>query len=178
VLSDHAGGMRAATERLIELGHRRIALIVGQPVRPTRQRRQAVEAVFADQGLSADQLIVREGIYSVEHGAHATRELLDMRTPPTALIAGGNQMMLGALRIIAERGLELGGELSFVGCDDLAIASLYRPQIAVVDRDTVALGQAAADLVLTHLRDPAAVRREVILPTTFIDRPSVGPATR
>jgi LacI family transcriptional regulator len=176
VLSDHKAGMGPAAERLLELGHRRIGLIGGGAVRPARQRRKAVEAAFARHGLAPESLIVRDGIFSVEHGTRATRELLDMAEPPTALIAAGNQIMVGALQIIAERDLELGRDLSFVGCDNLAIASLYRPQIAVVDRDLVTIGRTAAELLLTHLRDPDTVRRDVILPTTFVPRESCGPA--
>ncbi len=176
VLSDHRAGMSAAAERLLDLGHRRIAVVGGQAVRPTRERREAVQATVARHELGADAVIVREGIFSVEHGARATRELLEMTSPPTAIIAGSNQIMIGALTIISERGIELGRELSFVGCDDLAVATLYRPQIAVVDRDSVAIGRAAAQLVLTHVRDSATVRREIILPTMFVERPSCGPA--
>lgn len=175
VLSDHHAGMMAATDHLLKLGHRRIAFIGGQAVRPTRDRRRAVEAAFARHHLSPDTLIVREGVFSVEHGARATQELLDLPNPPTALIAGGNQIMIGALQVISDRGVELGRELSFVGCDNVEIARLYRPPIAVVERDLVALGRAAADLVLTHLRDKTAVKREVLLPTTFLPRPSCGP---
>jgi LacI family transcriptional regulator len=176
VLSDHSAGMTAAGERLLELGHRRIAVIGGQAVRPTRERLKAVRAAVARHGLPADSVIVRQGVFSVEHGARATRELLDMSNPPTAIVAGSNQIMIGALTIISERGIELGRELSFVGCDDLAVATLYRPQIAVVDRDSVAIGRAAAEVVLAHVRNPATVRREVILPTMFVPRSSCGPA--
>ncbi len=176
VLSDHRAGMTAAAERLLELGHRRIAVIGGQAVRPTRERREAIQAAVTRHGLGHDAVIVREGIFSVEHGARATRELLEMTSPPTAIVAGSNQIMIGALTIISDRDIELGRELSFVGCDDLAVATLYQPQIAVVDRDSVAIGRAAAQLVLTHVRDAATVRREIILPTMFVERPSCGPA--
>jgi LacI family transcriptional regulator, galactose operon repressor len=176
VLSDHRAGMTAATERLLELGHRRIGVIAGQAVRPTRERLATIRATVARHGLDPDGLIVREGIFSTEHGARAMREILDLPNPPTAVIAGSNQIMIGALTSISERGMELGRELSFIGCDDLAVATLYRPQIAVVDRDSVAIGRTAAELVLTHVRDHATVRREVILPTMFIPRESCGPA--
>lgn len=175
VLSDHAAGMEAAAEHLLQLGHRRIALILGQDVRPTRERRHAVEAAFHRHGVSTNTLIVREGVFSVDHGMRATEELLGLSSPPTALIAAANQIMIGALQIISPRGIELGRDLSFIGCDNLEIASLYRPPIAVVDRDLVALGRAAAEVLLTHLKDRRAVRREVILPTAFLPRPSCGP---
>ncbi len=175
VLSDHRAGMSAAVRHLLELGHRRIALVGGQAVRPTRQRREAVELVFGEFGLALDSLIVREGIFSLEHGAVATRELLDLDPPPTALIAGSNQIMLGALQTIRKRDVELGRDLSFVGCDDIEIATLYRPRISVVDRDRVAIGRAAAELVLTHVQDPSTPPREILLPTTYISRESCWP---
>ena len=176
VLSDHQSGMSEAIEHLLELGHRRIALVGGQAVRPTRQRREAVERGFRRHGLSLDQLIIREGMFSVQHGAAATRELLDLDPPPTALIAGSNQIMIGALQVIRERGIELGRELSFVGCDDVAIATLFKPRLSVVDRDRVAIGRVAAQMVLGHVQDPDTPAREVMLPTTYIRRESCGPA--
>jgi LacI family transcriptional regulator len=175
VLSDHRSGMTAAARHLLELGHRRIALIGGQDVRPTRARREAVESVYSEQGEDRARLIVREGVFSDQHGAAATRELLTLADPPTALIAGSNQIMIGALQVINDRGIELGRELSFVGCDDVAIATLYRPHISVVDRDRVAIGTSAAELLLTHIRDPDTLPREILLPTRYIARESCGP---
>jgi LacI family transcriptional regulator len=174
VLSDHRRGMEAAVEHLVGLGHRRIALIVGQPVRPTRERRSAFEHVLSRYTDSTVNW-VREGFYSIEHGRVATRELLDMSDPPTAIVAGANQIMIGALQVISERGLDLGVDLSFVGCDDVSVAGLYRPPVAVVDRDTEALGRTAAEVVLDSLRTGAEVRT-VVLPTHFLARPSCGPA--
>jgi LacI family transcriptional regulator len=175
VLSNHRVGMSVAAEHLLELGHRRIAVIGGQAVRPTRERREAVAGMMGRFGIGRENLLVREGVFSVEHGAAATRELLDLDSPPTALIAGSNQIMIGALQIIGGRGLELARDLSFIGVDDVDIASLYRPRISVVDRDRVAIGTVAAELVLSLVRDPAGPPREVILPTTFISRESCGP---
>ncbi len=175
VLSDHRRGMDAAVRHLLELGHRRIALIVGQPVLPTRERRSAFEHALATSGYPSPGDLVREGFYSVEHGAAATRELLDMAEPPTAIIAGANQIMIGALQVISERGIDLGVDLSFIGCDDVSVAGLYRPPVAVVDRDLEALGRTAAEVVLDALRTGAEVRT-VVLPTHFLARPSCGPA--
>jgi LacI family transcriptional regulator len=176
VLSDHAAGMSSAVEHLLELGHRRIAIIGGPDVRPTRQRREAAERVFAGHGLDPASLIVRNGLFAELHGAVATRELLDLPEPPTALIAGSNQIMAGALQVISERELDLGRELSFIGYDDTAVAKVYRPPISVVERDLVAIGEVAAELLLTHVRDLSTQTREVVLPTRYIRRGSCGPA--
>ena len=87
------------------------------------------------------------------------RALLDLPEPPTAVIAGGNQLMLGALRVVSERGLTLGRDLSFVGCDDVAITDLFQPAVAVVRRDNFAMGRTAAELLLApHARRRARRR--------------------
>jgi LacI family transcriptional regulator len=172
VLSDHRRGMRAAVEHLLDLGHRRIGLVVGQPVRPSLERRAALEETFGARGLPPT-FTVHEGVFSVEHGAASMRALLDQPEPPTAVIAAGNQLMLGALKVVSERRLELGVDLSFVGCDDTDIAELYRPPIAVIRRDIFELGRVAAALLLRRLHgdDDAS---EVVLPTEFVPRPSCG----
>ena len=176
VLSDHRSGMTAATLHLLDLGHRRIGLIGGAGVRPALERRGGLEDAFASRGLPATY-VLDEGSFSVEAGTAAMRRLLDMAEPPTAVIAGGNQLMLGALRVVAERGIRLGADLSFVGCDDIAITDLYQPAVAVVRRDNFAMGRAAAELLLASMRDGAAPS-DVVLPTEFVARPSCAALPR
>jgi len=173
VLSDHRSGMKEAGLHLLDLGHRRIGLIGGTPVRPALERRAGLEDAFAARGLPATYT-ADEGSFAVEHGATAMRRYLDLPEPPTAVIAGGNQLMLGALRVVAERGIALGRDLSFVGCDDVAITDLFQPAVSVVRRDNVAMGRTAAELILGRLRDDA-VPEDVVLPTEFVARPSCGP---
>jgi LacI family transcriptional regulator len=173
VLSDHRHGMEAAAGHLLDLGHRRIALILGPPVRPTLERRAGVEEAFRSRGLEP-AVSVHEGSFAVEHGTEAMNELLDLPEPPTAVIAGGNQLMLGAVRVIAERRIRLGTELSFIGCDDVAITDLHRPEIAVVRRDNVGMGRIAAELLLEAMTSGTAPV-DVVLPTEFVARASCGP---
>ena len=85
--------------------------------------------------------------------------------------------MLGALRVVAERQVSLGSELSFVGCDDIAITDLFQPAVAVVRRDNFAMGRAAAELILARMRD-GSLPADVVLPTEFVARPSCGAPER
>ena len=162
VLSDHRTGMKAAALHLLDLGHRRIALIGGSGVRPALERRAGLEEAFAARDLPPTYTL-DEGSFSVEHGAAAMRGLLDLPEPPTAVIAGGNQLMLGALQVVSERGVTLGSDLSFVGCDDVAITDLFQPAVAVVRRDNFAMGRTAAELLLGRLRDGTPLS-DVVLP--------------
>jgi LacI family transcriptional regulator len=175
VLSDHRAGMTRAVEHLLGLGHRRFALVSGGPVRPSLERRAAFEETLARHQVPARDIQIREGTFAAEHGLRATRELLASRRPPTALIAGGNQLMIGALGAMDEAGLELGRDISFVGCDDVPITELYRPPIAVVNRDNDLLGRTAAEILLRRMRDLLGEAEEVVLPTEFVPRASCGP---
>ncbi len=176
VCFDHHRGMYRATRHLLDLGHRTIALISGGPQWPARERRRGVEDAVAAVG-DGGRCIVREGEFSSGHGERATHEILDGPEPVTAIIAGGNMLMQGALRALRDRGAEVGKAISFVGCDDVAVADLPTPQIAVVRRDMVALGETAADLLLELLSGVTGTK-EIRLPTEFVARPSCGPVPR
>jgi LacI family transcriptional regulator, galactose operon repressor len=173
VLSDHRGGMRDAVGHLLDLGHRRVGLILGQPLRFSRERRLGLEDAYRERGVE-ETFTVLEGRLSPEHGRSATRELLAAAQPPTAVVAGGNQILLGTLEEIHERGLALGSELSLVSCDAISLTELHEPPIAVVRRDTREIGRRAGAVLLRHLGDETAAREEVILPTQFVARASCG----
>ena len=164
VTFDHRTGMRQAAEHLRELGHRRVAMLVGGPRRPARQRWAGVHDAF-DDGESF------EGDFSPEFGYRATRELLGRQRRPTAIIAGGNTLMHGALRALRDEHVTLGRELSFVGCDDVAVAEFHEPQIAIVRRDPREAGRVGAALLLQMLNgghEPS----DVVLPTWFVSAAS------
>jgi LacI family transcriptional regulator len=170
---DHRAGMAAATRHLMDYGHRNIGLIIGGPRRPAVERLSGVEETLHQH---ADTVLhTFDGDFSVDHGIAATRRILSMKPRPTAIIAGGNMLMQGALRVIYKEGIKLGTELSLVGCDDVDVADLYEPQIAIVRRDLRAGGVAAADLLLAALRDPSGTPQTRTLPTEFIARASCGP---
>jgi LacI family transcriptional regulator len=171
VTFDHRSGMREAASHLWELGHRHIALIAGGPRRPAAERRAGVEEVFRAGGGSVD---VAEGPFTAEHGAEAVGAMLSASTPPTAIVAGGNLLMIGALRALRDRGVRVGEDVSFVGCDDVAVAELHEPPVAVVRRDPTRIGELGAELLLATLAEgDEPETRE--LPTSFLPRPSCGP---
>jgi LacI family transcriptional regulator len=173
VLSDHRAGMRAAVEHLLELGHRDVGLILGQPLRFSRERRLGLQDAYQAHGLEPTFRVL-EGRLTREHGATATRTLLDDPRPPTALVAGGNQLLVGMLEELGGRGARLGTDISVVSCDEISVTELYQPPIAVVRRDSRELGRSAAQLLLRHMEgDPEP--RTVLTPTEFVARASCGP---
>lgn len=171
VLSDHRPGMTAAVDYVLDRGHRRIALITGSlSTRPGRERVAGMREAIGARGLP-DKSVYLPGSFSEEHGEAATEELLSLPEPPTAIIAGGNQLLIGCLRALKRHGREPGSDIAIITCDDVPLSELYRPPIASISRDSVALGRNAAELLLRRLRgesEPATV----VLPTVFVARAS------
>jgi LacI family transcriptional regulator len=173
---DHAMGMRAAATHLLKLGHTRFALITGGPERPARERRRAVEEVLLDAPNAT--CTVYPGRFSVEHGRRSASEILAQEPRATAIIAGGNMLMEGALLALRVAGVLVGRDVSFVGCDDVVVAEVYQPPIAVVRRDIGAIGVASAELLLADLEPTGSDlegEREIVLPTEFLARASCAP---
>lgn len=169
---DHRSGMAAATRHLVELGHRNVAVIIGGPRRPANARRLGAEDTLRPLKNAVAQVF--DGDFSVDHGIAATQRILQLNPLPTAIIAGGNLIMQGSLRALHDAGIRVGTEMSLVGCDDMMVGELHDPQIAIVRRDTRALGVASADLLLEALRDPSDPQHK-LLPTEFVARASCAP---
>jgi LacI family transcriptional regulator len=179
VLCDHRAGMAAAVEYLLDLGHRRIALVSWPlDLRPGRERLAGLQEAFTARGLP-DTSIQVLGPFTAEEGEQATAALLDSADPPTALIAGTNQLLVGCLRALTKRGLRPGEDLSLVTCDDIPLAELFTPSISTITRDNIAVGRTAAELLLHRLHGRADPET-VVLPTTFVPgascRPPAAPA--
>jgi LacI family transcriptional regulator len=172
VLSDHAVGVTAAAIHLLELGHRRIALVNGSmKVRPGRERAKALRD--ACRSVPDASVAVRSGSFTVEHGQRATDELLKADPPPTVIIAGSNQILIGVMRSVRTAGLHVPGDLSIVACDAVGMSEFLTPPLATVRRDPSAMGSAAAELLLRQIR--GGPPGQTILATSFEPTISCGP---
>ena len=179
VLSDHGAGLVAALRHLAGLGHRRIALIAGTTAqRGSRVRVETFDAELDRLGIPRDADLRRPGELTVEDGYRAVGELLDLREPPTAVIAGNNQLFAGLFGAIRDRGLRVPADLSVVACEETELTAFHHPPLDVVRRDMNELGGSAAELLLARIARPGRRRREVMLPTVFEPRGSSGPCLR
>lgn len=172
VLSDHKTGMNEALERLGALGHKSIALINGSlAVRPSRERANAVRKFAKTQ--PDVNCRVRSGSFTPEFGYNAVQELFADPEPPTALIAGSNQILVGVLRALKDLKLKVPSDVSLITCDDVPLAEFMSPALDVITRDPNELGRQAALNLLSFLRDDDP--RTIVLPTSFEARGSSVP---
>ena len=152
VLTDHALGMTQATEHLIDLGHRRIALITGGvDIRPGRERVRGFKEAFRRRRLACPEDLIHAHSLSADFGFRAAFGLLQRSDRPTAIIAAGNRVLVGVLRAIQQQNVSVPGDISIIGCDQTDLARLYPGPITLIDRDIEEIGRMAAQLLLERL---------------------------
>jgi DNA-binding LacI/PurR family transcriptional regulator len=168
-------GAYAATAHLIQLGHKRIAIINGPLAFTTASDRQTgYEDALRENGMSADESLVVHCPFKQSAGYSAMLQLLDLASPPTAVFAGSNLLTLGALQAIHERHLAIPGEMAIVGFDEMPWAMSLRPPLTTVAQPAFEAGRTAAELLLARVREPSMPRRQVVLETRLIIRSSCG----
>lgn len=150
---DDYQGARAMTRHLVELGHRRIGFIQGDPKHtPTRLRTAAFLETMAEAGLPVPAGLLAEGMFTYRSGLAAAAQLLALQPRPTAIFCSNDDMAAGAMAVAHGLGLRIPGELTVVGFDDTPVATTLWPELTTVRQPVSAMGKAAIDLVLEQIR--------------------------
>ncbi|MEJ3750848.1 LacI family DNA-binding transcriptional regulator [Actinomycetes bacterium KLBMP 9797] len=173
-----AGG-RSATRHLIQVGHRRIAMI-GGPDRALccRARLDGYRSTMEAAGLPVGADLVVRADLTTEGGHAAARDLLDRPRPPTAIFACNDLQALGVYRAARELGLRIPTELSVVGFDDLPVAALVDPTLTTVRQPLTEMAVAATELALALGRGEKTPQIGLELATTLTVRESTAPPAR
>jgi LacI family transcriptional regulator len=169
-------GARQAIGHLIRLGHRRIAFIDGPVLlSTTRERHAGYAQAFRDAGLAVPRdLTIYADFFHHAAGFEASSKLLSTGNTPSAMLVVSNNMVLGALEALRERGLEVPKDMAVVGFGDTPSAALLRPPLTVVAQPAREIGATGARLLLERLQNPERARRSIVLDTQLIVRESCG----
>ena len=171
VLSDHAGGARAATAHLLAAGHRRIGYLGDRRrIHSAVDRLRGHTEALAAAGVPHDPALVRMELEDSAMARRAAEELLSGDNPPTAVFAAQNLITIGAVAALRARNLQ--HSVALVGFDDLTLADAVDPGLTVVAQDAAGIGRAAAEALFARLDGDDAPSRTVVLPTTLIPRGS------
>ncbi|HEX8629132.1 MAG TPA: LacI family DNA-binding transcriptional regulator [Catenuloplanes sp.] len=169
-----SGGL-TATRHLLELGHRRIAVIGGPPgVLCSRARIDGYRAALDTAGVTLDPALVRHGDFHVEAGREQGAALLAGADRPTAIFAGSDLQAVGVYQAAADAGLRIPEDLSVIGFDDLPVAQWVRPQLTTVRQPLQEMARAASRLVLALARGDEPDHRRVELATNLVHRRSTA----
>ncbi|HKG92879.1 MAG TPA: LacI family DNA-binding transcriptional regulator [Gemmatimonadaceae bacterium] len=175
VIADNVHGAQVATDHLLRVGHRRIGFIGGRPELSTSQERlQGYRQALQEHGLELDRSLVREGDSRQESGRRMAKELLEMESPPGALLVGNNLMTLGALEAIHSLGLRIPEDVAIVGYDDVPWALALNPPLTAIRQPSYEIGQRAAELLLRRIEEPNRSTTLVTLQPELVVRGSCG----
>ncbi|WP_198667004.1 LacI family DNA-binding transcriptional regulator [Glycomyces dulcitolivorans] len=172
------GGV-AAAQHLLDLGHRRIAVVTGPLERRcARDRLEGVRTAMGAAGVPLDEHLVRTGMwFSFEEGLSHARELLSLAEPPTAVLCGNDLQAFGVYEAARQAGARIPGDLSVVGFDDISYTRWCGPPMTTVHQPFSELGAAAAALVLDLAGGESAAQTRIELATTLVVRASTARPT-
>jgi LacI family xylobiose transport system transcriptional regulator len=177
-ITNWSGGI-SATRHLLELGHRRIGLI-GGPADSlgARARLEGCRAAMDTAGLPLDERLFRVGECCFEVGQKFGRELLSLQDPPTAVLCGNDLQAFGVYSAASQLGLRIPHDLSVVGFDDIETTLWCCPPMTTVRQPIVAMGAAAASMVLALADNQPLPHPRIELATTLVVRESTAPPSR
>lgn len=181
VVTNDSRGAAEAARHLAGLGHTRIAFISGPDTfRSSHERGRGFAEGLAEHGLTLDPAYVRRAAYTFESGVEAATELLALPQRPTAIFAGNDEMAIGVMKAARDAGLDVPGDLSIVGFDDLPMASRVWPNLTTVRLPIRDMGRMAAEKLTAGLRglDPATLVQPEVDPSLVVRDSTAAPGDR
>ena len=173
---DHAAAAAAAVRHLLDLGHRRIALVDHPedpfaPVYPYA-RHCGYRAGLSDAGIKPRPDYERVTDFSPEAGAAALRDLLALRNPPTAVFAGSDSQAIGVLEAARRAGRRVPEDVAVVGYNDIEVAAYLG--LTTVHIPMREMGRCGVELLLQAIDHPEAPPERVVLPAELVIRTTSG----
>ncbi len=171
--ADQAEGARQAVRHLLELGHETVFHVTGPDDSFSSARRaEAWRTVLSEAGRRAPEC--EHGDWSAESGYRAGLRLAE-RPDCTAIFVANDQMALGVLRALHERGRRVPEDVSVVGFDDIPDAGSFMPPLTTVRQDWTEVGRRCVQGLLDQMRRHTLEPGTVLVPTTLIPRASTAP---
>ncbi|PZQ75039.1 MAG: hypothetical protein DI563_10655 [Variovorax paradoxus] len=177
VCLERRNALRVATRHLLNLGHRRIALITPALDRvPGGERIAGYDDAYRQAGLPAERRYIPRMNSPLQDGGEAMGTLLDLAEPPTALVCLGTRLLSGALRTVRKRGMQVPRDLSVVSIGSTDMMEFANPPLTCLRVDLMSTGRAAARLMLRRLQDPVGfVAERIELESELVVGESCGP---
>jgi len=178
VLGANKAGAELATRHLLDLGHRRIALLIDQTRWTSGAERLAgYRAAHAEAEVLVDQDLIAYTSFDAAAARSTVARLLDSRPDVTALFAANNVLAQGAFEELQHRGVQLPKEMSLVAYDDVPWMSMVRPAITTVSQHTFDLGRRCAEVLLARLTADGAGAGNARTGNASTDNASTGNAS-
>lgn len=161
---------------LADLGHTRIGLLGGDlEMNFAWQRRTGFLNAVAELGLDADPALIIDNITGGLEGRAAAQSLLDLPTPPTAIVAVTDAVAIGAMQAVQGRGLVVGRDVSVIGYDGLPMGATVEPALTTMSQPAYEAGREVGRLVLAQASTKTPEISQTLWEATLTLRASCGP---
>lgn len=173
---DNYQGAYEATQYLCELGHTRVGAIFGSlDLKESVERREGYAQALRDAGVPVDTDWIAGGDYSQESGYALMQRWIERGEYPSAVFCANDGMALGALLALHQADIDVPGEVSVVGFDDLPTSQYAYPPLTTVHQPIREKGEQAADMIIGQIEGTDDEVRHVKLPAELVVRESAGP---
>lgn len=175
--------------RLISMCHRDIAFIGGGGYGLTPEeytdntffyqheiRLQGYMKALIDNNIPINKKILKDGKWDIEVAYLKMKEILESGEKVTAVFAAGDKMAIGAIRAILDKKLEVPGDISVIGFDDISISSYIKPPLTTVSYPKEELGRASVKMLLENIKRKkgnSEFNRKIVYDCNIIERDSV-----
>jgi len=177
VESDNLHGAEIATEHLLGLGHRRIAMVTGRAdLQSAQLRERGYRQALAAAGIPVEEELLAVGDYEPSRSAEAARRLLTAAAPPTAIFAANDVAAIATVGVADELGLRVPQDLSVVGFDNIPESALCSPPLTTVDQRIRQMGHHALELLIRLIRGESPESTHITLATDLVVRQSTAAA--
>lgn len=174
--ADNLRGARLATEHLLGLGHRRIAMLTGRAdLESAKQREQVYREALAAAGVPFVESLVRVGGYDADLSTCAAHELLTGPDRPTAVFAANDVSAIATIKVALSLGLRVPEDLSVVGFDNIPESALCTPPLTTVEQPIRTMGERAVEMLIRLIREQPVEQTHLTLATELVVRGSTAP---
>ena len=162
IVVDNLNATYGAVEQLVGAGHRRIGIITGPlGISTANERMVGYRRALEDYGIECEPVphgeevtgdgLIRIGQYDFESGYRLFNQLMDQKSPPTALCVTNYDMTMGAVTAAHERGIVLGRDVGFVGFDAVDLCRIVSPPLSIIEQPAQQMGQKAGEVLLKRM---------------------------
>ena len=174
---DFKKGLDLVVAHLNDLGHRRIGFIGGsEGLITSRVRRESFLEAMLKRGLTCLDGWLQDGDYKIGGGSAAMEKILSLPERPTAIATANDLTAIGALRTAHAHGLNIPGDLSIVGCDDIEMSDIVYPPLTTIHTSRKDYAEMLFHALRRIQKDASLPGKEYTLGTSLVVRKSTGPA--
>ena len=175
VAIDNKAAAKEGVQHLIDLGHKSIAVLTGDPSTPSScARLEGCRAAIESAGLTLKTEHIIHGEYSLESGEAATLELLKLEDRPTAIFCFSDEIALGCMSALRVSGIDVPTDMSVIGFDDIKFAKYQSPSLTTIAQPVEAFGEHCVNMLVDIIDDNELEEKKLVLPHQLIVRESTA----